>query len=74
MRKVSIDIDFLTIFLCFPFVCSTIVTFYCKILTPDARMFLVNDSSTKFGAIVETLCFSGFTRDGPFQRRCELTG
>ena len=37
-------------------------------------MFLVNDSSTKFGAIVETLCFSGFTRDGPFQRRCELTG
>ena len=40
----------------------------------NARMFLVNDSSTKYGAIVETLCFSGFTRDGPFQRRCEISG
>ena len=40
----------------------------------NARMFLVNDSSTKYGAIVETLCFSGYTRDGPFQRRCEISG
>ena len=39
----------------------------------NSRVFLV-DESTKFGSVVEYLCVPGYTRSGPFQRTCELSG
>ena len=39
----------------------------------NSRMFLVNES-TLYGSVVEYLCVPGYTREGPFQRTCEITG
>lgn len=39
----------------------------------NSRMFLVNES-TKYGSVVEYLCVPGYTREGPFQRTCDITG
>merc|ERR1711962_1210442 len=39
----------------------------------NSRMFLVNES-TLLGSVVEYLCVPGYTREGPFQRTCEISG
>merc|ERR1712218_360262 len=39
----------------------------------NSRMFLVNES-TRLGSVVEYLCVPGYTREGPFQRTCEISG
>ena len=39
----------------------------------NIRMFLVNES-TLYGSMVEYLCVPGYTREGPFNRTCEITG
>ena len=39
----------------------------------NSRMFLVNES-TLYGSMVEYLCVPGYTREGPFNRTCEITG
>ena len=38
----------------------------------NGKVFLVNES-TKYGSVAEYHCDPGYTREGPFQRECELS-